>query len=235
MKRFKHLGKMGDIIYSLPTIKALGGGVLYIPERTAESPCIYSCMKSLLEQQPYIAEVLEYPSGLGYNEQSPLIRIDYDMDRHRYHPLRGVTHVVKRFLETFNIDLKDWEKPWLTVIGQQLEPSPYILFNVTSRFRDNSKVDWKKVVDEVAKLGIPMYHVGSDDESDVFYKNYGQIPRMVVDNALDLAILVRDAKRIYCNQSLVLTLAQGLGKQYWCEFKPNKTNCRLYTENEHAL
>ena len=33
MKTFKHSGDMGDIIFSLPTIRALGGGVLYLDPR----------------------------------------------------------------------------------------------------------------------------------------------------------------------------------------------------------
>ena len=33
IKTFKHSGNLGDIVYSLPTIIALGGGILYLNNR----------------------------------------------------------------------------------------------------------------------------------------------------------------------------------------------------------
>lgn len=235
MKTFKHNGKMGDIIYSLPTIKALGGGILYIPEYTAESPCLYSCMKTLLDQQPCIHEVRLYPSGLGYNQKAIGIHIDYDLDLHRTHPLRGYTHVVKRFLEVFDLNVPNWKDPWLVVEGPRIENIPYYLFNVTRRFRDNSRVNWRNTLAKARKYKIPCYFLGTDEEHEAFVSEAGDIDRVFVDNALDVALLVRDARLIYCNQSFVLTLAQGLGKNYACEFKPNKMNCRIGTANESML
>src|SRR6186713_2528982 len=97
VKKFKHNGKQGDVIFSLPTIRELGGGILYIPENTPdECRGMYSNMKVLLELQPSIHEVREYPSGLGYMEQAPGIAIDYDLDRARLQPAKGVVHIVKR-------------------------------------------------------------------------------------------------------------------------------------------
>ena len=41
MNTFKHSGDIGDIIFSLPTIKALGGGKLYLdPEGGESSPYV---------------------------------------------------------------------------------------------------------------------------------------------------------------------------------------------------
>jgi hypothetical protein len=40
-KRFKHSGDLGDIIFSLPTIRALGGGTLYLdPAGGQNSPLV---------------------------------------------------------------------------------------------------------------------------------------------------------------------------------------------------
>ena len=71
---FKHSGDLGDIIFSLPTIKALGGGILYLdPDAGQSDPLvtwgkgIYNKTKltqagidaitPLLEYQSYIHEV----------------------------------------------------------------------------------------------------------------------------------------------------------------------------------
>ena len=64
MKTFKHSGKCGDIIFSLPTIEMMGGGILYIPEHSPIGQNIYSNMKPLLEKLPYIHEVRELESML---------------------------------------------------------------------------------------------------------------------------------------------------------------------------
>jgi hypothetical protein len=66
MMTFKHNGKIGDILYSLPLIKAMGGGILWIPEASHESECMFSSMYSLLMQQPYLVDVKQYPSYLAY-------------------------------------------------------------------------------------------------------------------------------------------------------------------------
>jgi hypothetical protein len=34
MNSFRHSGKLGDIIYSLPAVKALGGGSYFVDHRT---------------------------------------------------------------------------------------------------------------------------------------------------------------------------------------------------------
>ena len=73
VKTFKHSGDLGDIIYSLPTIRALGGGILYLdPEggandkyvrdqsvdgRTRLNKLTIDSLTPLLEAQPYIEKV----------------------------------------------------------------------------------------------------------------------------------------------------------------------------------
>jgi hypothetical protein len=226
------MGKMGDVIFSLPTIRAMGGGALYLPESTNDN-CkgLFSAMRPLLIQQPCLIDVYEYPSGLNYHEKSPAYRIDHDLDDARYQPQRGLIHVVKRYLDQFNIDLPNWKSPWLTVEGDSIQQIPYSLINVTPRFRERSMVNWTEVLQSIKG---EVFFVGTEDEHEVFCK-HGEITMLFVDNILDLALLVRDAQRIYCNQSLVLALAQSLGKEYWLEAKPGKRNCLLETSNEHIL
>src|SRR6186713_1910265 len=101
-KTFRHGGKIGDVIFSLPVIRELGGGIVYLPESTPDA-CnnLYSGLKDLLEEQPYIKEVREYPSWLPYMQLVPDIHIDYDLDRARMQTLKGVIHIVKRYLDAF--------------------------------------------------------------------------------------------------------------------------------------
>jgi hypothetical protein len=232
MKIFKHMGKIGDVIFSLPTIKYFGGGILYLPERTHECPALYSNMKSLLMQQPYIHEVCEYPSNLGYMEIDPSIPIQYDLDRHRLHPAKGAVNMVKRYFEIFGITGVDHRQPWLTVEGPREIEHDYNLISLTPRFRDNSRVDWKRIYDKIPK---PVYFIGTVDEHEEFVEKISPISRLYTTDLLTFAIYIRDCTALYCNQSAALVLSQSIHKTYHCDFKPRKNNCKFYTINEHEL
>ena len=62
---FTHSGATGDIVFSLPTIKAMGGGTLYITnfdKQRSES------IKKLIAVQPYITNVVvKDGENIGYN------------------------------------------------------------------------------------------------------------------------------------------------------------------------
>lgn len=236
---FRHGGKKGDCIFSLPAIRELGGGILYLPENTPDD-ChdLYSGLKDLLMLQPYIKEVREYPSGLPYMELAPGMHIDYDLDLARLQPKKGVIHIVKRYLDHFGVTLPNWKDPWLVVDDV---PAPvsgeYVVINYTGRHIYNeqmkmkSKVDWKKVVESIKEK---VFFVGTIEEHRRF-EAFAVVDHLPTNNMLEVARIVRDAKAVYCNQSSVLSLCQGLSKTYYLAHKPNKTNCLLYTPNEHIL
>lgn len=246
-RTFRHGGKIGDVIFSLPTIRELGGGIVYLPENTPDD-CkgLYSGMTDLLLLQPYIKEVREYPSGLPYMEQAPGIHIDYDLDLARLQPKKGVIHIVKRYLDAFGVNLPNWKDPWLKVPGYSDEnryrfhglPKEYVLINYTARHIYNeqlqmrSKVDWKKVVECIKEKA---FFVGTTIEHRNFESFAGSIEYLPTKNMLEVARVIRDAKAVYCNQSSVLAIAQSLGKPYYLDHKPNKTNCLLYTNQEYIL
>lgn len=218
---------MGDCIFSLPTIQAMGGGILYLPERAPEVPDLYSQMYDLLKAQPYIHDVLRYPDCDQY-ETIPL-KVDIDLDKHRTHRQRGKVNMVQRYFDVFGIKAPVPGK-WLHI------PSDYssgnMLFSLTNRFRERSRVNWKKVYAEAQ--GIKFF-VGTDDEHAYFERNIAPIQRLACHDVAGLAINIYHACALYCNQSLPLALAIALGKPYFCDFKYGRTNCRFYTKNEHAL
>lgn len=235
------MGKIGDVIYSLPTIRELGGGILYIPENTPDACTgMHSSLKDLLLMQPYIHEVREYPSGLNYRERAPGIHIDYDLDDARLQPLKGKVHIVKRYMDAFGVNYPGWEEPWLK-LGEYLGPrftNDYVLINYTGRHIHNdklnitSKVDWYNIV---RMIGCEVYFVGHESEYEQFIQRYAPVGYIKTQNILKLAYLVNGAKAVYCNQSCTLALAQSLGKTYYLDVKPQKTNCLLYTNNENIL
>lgn len=230
MISFRHGGKLGDLCYSLPTIKALGGGILYIPETSHESSALYSNIKSLLDLQPYIKEVREYPSMLPYLELARGIHIDYDLDKARLQPGKGVIHIVKRYMDAFGIKDPNWKRPWL-VLDDHPSPIPgnYNLINYTGRHVINDRVphgtfDWKKLVTQCEQ---PLYFVGSIEEHSEFCKTVGDIPHFPTTDVLSLARVIQHCNSIFFNQSLCTALAQAMGKNYYLYPKPGKRNCIL--------
>jgi hypothetical protein len=212
---FKHTGKCGDIIYSLPAIRHFGGGVLYLPEQAPEVPNLYSNMKRLIDQQGIKCQ--EYAGQL----------VNIDLDLHRSHRSRGRTNMIQRYYDVFKI-YKPIPDTWLHVDGPQPVQGPYSVVNVTPRFRDHSKLDWHRII---MSIPGPVVFVGTQQEHAAF----PYIPYLPTTDALDVALAIKYADAVYCNQSMVLSVAQGMGKKYHCEFKPYKTNCYFYTPNENVL
>jgi hypothetical protein len=171
-------------------------------------------------------------------ELAPGIHIDYDLDRARLQPLKGVVHIVKRYMDAFGINYPNWKEPWLHLpeVESPIE-GEYVLVNYTGRHIINeqmkikSKVDWGRVIESIKK---PVYFVGLESEYHTFVEHF-PLPFLKTDNILQLALLIKGAHSIYCNQSSTLAISQSLGKEYYLDVKPFKTNCLLYTNNEYLL
>jgi hypothetical protein len=233
-KTARHSGKCGDILYCLPAAKALGVEVLYIPETTDQCTGLLSNMRNLLLQQSFIKEVREYPwlgGEYGKYNKDPLIHLDFDLDRHQEHLSRGGRNMLMRYADIFNVHV-DQRQPWLTVEGPRLIEQDYNLISLTTRHRDNSCVNWKKVYDKIPK---PVHFIGTVEEHEEFVSNYGEISRLCTADLLTFALYIKYCSALFCNQSAAVVIAQGLGKTYHLEVKPRKTNVLFYTPNEYQL
>lgn len=228
MLTFKHTGKMGDLIFSLPTIEAMGGGILYLPEKGPEVSNLYSQMYMLLKYQPYIHDVLLYPDCDQYGTMP--LKVDIDLDKHRTHRQRGKVNMVQRYFDVFGIDMRVPGK-WLC-FPQLIKPVDATLFSLTSRFRERSRVNWKSVFRQV---NGDKFFVGTREEYAAFERNVAPIQYLECIDVAGLAININQTSALYCNQSLPLALAIALGKPYFCDFKYGRTNCRFNTQNEHVL
>jgi hypothetical protein len=71
MQTFFHSGDLGDILAALPTIRALGGGVLRIGpaadtgQREAMNEGRFKSIAPLIKQQEYIEDVVYGPAEKG--------------------------------------------------------------------------------------------------------------------------------------------------------------------------
>lgn len=212
---FKHSGKCGDVIFSLPLIQALGGGILYLPEKAPEVSNLNSNLRRLLECQPYIEMVFHHPNVDKYETNPNNLIID--LDQHRRHRERGRVNMVKRYYDVFRID-STVPNSWLSVEGDAPLQGPYSVVNITPRFRDHSKVNWERVLYTIPG---PVVFVGNEEEA----ARYPGIPYNATKDAYELALAIKYADAVYCNQSFVYALAVAMGKKTFLEVKPGKTNC----------
>lgn len=229
-------GDVGDIIYSLPTIKALGVDLVYLnvnPKyklrgigQTKFNEKTALMLKPLLEAQPYIKEVKIYDGE----------RIDYNLDLFRYIGDLTYQNLCFSVLKTFGCDTEEMKKQWLFVEPKKMDK--VVLINKTDRYLNNH-VDWNNFIDTYGGL---MAFVGIEKEYEDFVKEYKcDIPFYKTNDFLELAQLIAGCSLFIGNQSSPYTIAEGLKKdtvQVVCEECPNCIFPRdnaMYLPNKYMI
>lgn len=219
MNIFKHSGDLGDIIYSLPTIKKLGGGILLLDSSggVTEDACKKQCrngktkfnkdgfnfLKSLLINQDYIFDCKEYNAG---------DRITHNLDTFRYKFLdpnsRSKTkNLLDMHLETFKLDVHDANESWLKP-SETIKLERKVLICRSPRYQSNfSWYDSNKYYlrDNAIFLGLQKEHELFEWTFDV------KIPYVKVDDALHMCNLIAGCDLFIANQTFSLSVAIGLG------------------------
>ena len=231
LKTFQHSGNLGDIIYSLPAIIALGGGILYIKIETdrlglnREAPLpnpmtepMAHQLIELLKTQPYLADIKLY-----HNEG-----IDYNLDRFREHRAVMRNHIAGSHLEVFGVNY-NLALPWL----QGISPL-YINDIVISRTKRNlstvNKFDWQ-VLEKYQKNCV---FIGFADEHEAFVKSTGlKVERYAAPSILEIARVIRGSKLFIGNQSLGFALAEGMKHPRVLEVYYFAPNCMPQSLNGH--
>lgn len=200
-------GKEGDVIASLPTIKALGGGDLRFTikafSRNLMDRATCDSMALLLAGLPYIHSVKLYGGE----------HIDYNLDI----LVKRVVETIRRgpgnkkpltdiCLEAFGLPLHHRDEAWITGVPECVPPQPVVI-NRTTRYR-NDGFPWPSVL---AKYPGAVF-VGFDVEYDDFQMRFGSIPRVKTANVLELAMVVSGCRLFIGNQSLALWLAESMKK-----------------------
>jgi hypothetical protein len=233
-RRFSHSGDLGDIIYFLPVMKALGGGPLEITRVEAGAVPTrrdlleddrWRTLKALLEDQDYVDSV----------EASETHRADVDGDAFR-EPFH--TALRERYDEARLVNLVTWQAwahhvdpscqktAWLTVTPN---PVSRYVFNRTDRYT-NPDFAWHAVHES---LGAEAVFLGSRDEHELFVSSVGDVPYVETGSLLQAAEIIRGSECFVGNQSCLYALAEGMKHRALLEVWPGNPNCLF--ERDHVF
>lgn len=254
MKRFKHSGATGDLIYSLALMKHFGGGEFYLHLNQIDwigqhyygskpnpfhqgrmTQKDFDYMKSFMLAQNYISDfkVMERNTEITHN-----------LDRFRPLFVGHPGNYVDIYSTAFGITDPETQRmirtePWLTVPKPRVEHRDVVI-NRTSRWLPPTLDEqWSRWRTE--GLEERSTFVGLPEEYTAFCDATGwEIPWYATPTMLDLAEVIAGAKLFIGNQSQALALAIGLGTPYFCEARrdlplernecyfPNQPNGRYF-------
>lgn len=234
---FHHSGDAGDVIYSLPVVKALGGGPIFFsgdnkfafpgnsrwgsegaPRAWVEN------LAPLLEAQPYVWKAL-------YTKARPH-SVDCDLNAFRqFYRSGGIDRWSSLFTlhqKAFGIECPE-DEPWLEV-PERVKTRP-IVINRTARFQ-NPLFPWGRLLVKHAK---EMVFIGSMEELSALvqqfpFESHG-IEYLPTGSLLEVAKCIAGAKVFIGNQSCPLAIAHGLGQKVIVECWIQNSNCELKRPN----
>jgi hypothetical protein len=218
---FFHSGDLGDVIYSLPVIKAMGGGRLFLHDEPGVETMHRMSVERvkligpLLVKQPYIQGVAPlFPSGNTHVVNLNLFR------------QAGLDFVNIWLPEvqalTWGLSPDIAKERWLHV---NVHPNRYVspvIFSRSQRYR-NTEFKWPSVI---AKYGKYAVFIGTPEEHAAFNTEYGcSIDYYHTPTLLDAAEIIASCDLFVGNQSAPLAIAEGLKKRIICEVCPRCPNC----------
>lgn len=204
MISLKHEGDLGDIIASLPILRALGGGEIVISEskfrdrgrspRETMRGARYEAIRPLLEAQPYVTAVSweDEPQG-----------ITHDLSHFRQLPFKKGENLATWQARYVGVEI-DLE-PWLTV--PTFSPHGKTVIARSPRYH-NYFFPWPELITKnapVVFVGLPSEHVAFERET------HWNMPYQPTANLLELAQVIAGAKLFIGNQSSPFWVAAGLG------------------------
>jgi hypothetical protein len=203
---------MGDMIFSLPAMRALGGGILYLdPDGGLSSPLVKFVNKvrtkldaksidglaPILVQQPYITEVRHWHGEA----------VDHDLDDFRKH--LGFNNLSDSHLDAFGLPKTERDRAWIEVAEPIVVPGRPIVISRSIRYHGNYTF-WEG---NLPHLGPQCVFVGYPKDHEIFNYTFGhEIPYYPTPDLLTLARVIAGAQLFIGNQGLPHALAEGMKK-----------------------
>jgi hypothetical protein len=211
---FKHSGALGDLIYSLPTMRALGGGILYLDPAGGKDEPLIKDPRTGKTRTPFTAQIIESVIPLlllqDYIHEVRLWsgeKITYNLDRFRSHLDTG--NLCDAHLHAFDLPLFHKDTAWLKVDRPVSEPGYTIVINRTVRYQGNHAF-WEHALPKIHRVSL---FVGWPKEHDIFEYTFGFAVRYYpTPTVLDVARIIAGSTQFIGNASSANAIAEGLKK-----------------------
>tara|TARA_Y100000034_G_scaffold120892_1_gene164476 strand:+ start:323 stop:3958 length:3636 start_codon:yes stop_codon:yes gene_type:complete len=252
IKLFAHSGNLGDVIYSLPFIKEMGGGVLYLVADENKYEKVkklnlndFNMIKKYVNSLDYILEVCFVEKGFPTN-------IDYDLSlfRETYEFLgrakwdqkwnpdilenEEFLKIRKRNLIDLYFHIFDKKKikidKWLASKKTYRVDGKCIIVNKTCRY-GHDDFPWNKIINKYSDRVI---FLGFEEEYDSFIKLYGYVDYINNFDLIDIVAYLNGCDLFIGNQSFLHSLATGLDINTIQETSKYIPNC-LFEKNNLYL
>lgn len=243
---FYHTGDAGDIIASLPTMKALGGGRLQIgPDigytdiaacdypRCGGNEWCFEYLRNLFELQPYIKSVEHVEKQVNVDYNLNVFRKWLRENQlwgtwHRSRNLLAYHSLADAHLKAFGVTYSQTE-PWLRVDN----PWPCETFPIVAQRSpryQNEKFPWKQIVEN---YGDKIVFLGLAAEHAAFCASFGKCHWFETLNALEIGRIVAGSKLFIGNQSSPFWIAEGLKHKLILEMWDGDPNCHFVRPGHH--
>lgn len=228
---FYHSGDLGDVIYSLPAVKALNGGLFCLGPEC--HPLMAPREQMTWERFNTIAPLLrvqEYIYGCEYRIKLTGVTINLNnfrdlMTRGQQLDMVPGFNLAKVVLKRFNLPLTLDNEPWLTVDCPRVE---YPVIIARSARYQNDAFNWKGVLEQYrGRVGF----IGTKDEHALFEWQIGRVPYIPTEDLLEAARLIAGSKLFIGNQSCPFSIAVGLGHDAILEECPSTSNTLFERKN----
>lgn len=222
VQTYLHSGSLGDVIYSLSAVRALGGGRYLInPDGSwwrwlFSDP--YKQLQRLLDRQPYIRS-----SGL-WDKAEP---VGCNLDFFRCLQVSGWRAATLTLLDMhlmyLGLPVSAGERPWLEVEPLRVAS---VVIQRSGRYR-SPYFRWDKFL---AKHGDRAVFIGVDEEYEEFTEEYGHVARHHTEDLYDVARAIAGSDLYAGNQSSPFAIAEGLKHPSILEVSPTIPNCVFLRE-----
>lgn len=227
-----HSGSMGDILYALPTVRALGAQRLVlnvcvdpaVGNRTLSATSA-SFLAPLLLEQDGVQEVAVVRAGVELRDSNghlvaegiPLERadpaavgFDHLLDRFRLDPGLATKHLLNSHADAMGVTI-DADAAFLTLpdlaerrARAAVSANAPIILSLTPRYRRASTAFFARLLQGIG----PIIKVGLPGEADLYHGIPGDF--VSATDALELARLIADARLFVGVPSMAYAIAEGL-------------------------
>lgn len=219
MRNFIHSGDLGDVIYSLPTVRALGGGKMHLHDRPGvvtghgmglDRVC---AIRSLLQAQPYVVTQDHVGEWIDLNAFRFM-----GFDLHRQ-------NLADNYLIANGLPTSHRDTPWLRASECFYEP---VVISRSARYHKPG-FPWRRIVERMGQFAV---FVGTPAEHTAFVQEFGSVRYAHTRTLLEAAEIINASELFIGNQSCPLAIAHGLGKRVLIEVCPACPNCIFGREGE---